>query len=72
MKMHLEIHITVANVEMLVNQARNPTRERCSGNHETFSLQACVFPRTNCLLNNRNMCLCTKEDIAENKRAWCN
>jgi hypothetical protein len=39
MQVHLEIHITVANVEMLANQARTPTRERCSRNEETFSLQ---------------------------------
>jgi hypothetical protein len=42
-QMHLEIHITVLNIGMLVNQARTPTRERCLKDEETFSLQAFVF-----------------------------
>jgi hypothetical protein len=28
-QMYLEIHITISNIEMLTNQAKTPTIERC-------------------------------------------
>jgi hypothetical protein len=69
-QMHLEIHIIVLNVRIWkTKQELQLEKDVWKMKKHSVYKNLCSLGQNN-LLNNGNMCHCSKEDIAENKRGY--